>query len=456
MHKTLILIIFSFPLFAQELPDEVFLKTPFQTRNNFNEFILVKGEIYQKPLGSNPLIWKKLKVPNGPKNPISIAVGGAYFQALNGDGTVYTLKSAFDTHQKNYKWTTQWGNPLGKGPGAKLPLDLLAWDFSQLSLKEDKFVLNPLSGRKDFYLGNAHLFWLHKNGRWIKFMDPWVVSDHSYEVCGPFRGRFKSNKLSSAGSLILIMNKYGDMFTRLYDFDLSGHNSVYYRYSYEPQNPNKKHAPRQLPLPGWKNQPKIKGQITDVISVFKSGQGAVNRELRVEGINKNGQTGYWYKDVKDPDWKFQVKNHKLFGKKIKNPPYSMALSTLGPPTSKRFKSTLKTYYTLELLDYHPYCSPSILVVRIGAESLKLNLHSRGTFRTKPRPRGLTDIYLEQNGVVEIPNQTFKNLEKLGPKSQVFIKRFFKNKRWTEVKIQAKKGSIWIKKRLRISWFFKAN
>ena len=50
MHKTLILIIFSFPLFAQELPDEVFLKTPFQTRNNFNEFILVKGEIYQKQI----------------------------------------------------------------------------------------------------------------------------------------------------------------------------------------------------------------------------------------------------------------------------------------------------------------------------------------------------------------------------------------------------------------------
>jgi len=454
MDKIIFLIFLSFPLFAQDLPNEVFLKTPTQTRNNFNEFFLKDGEIFQKPLGSDPSNWKKIEAKNGPKNPISIAVGGAYFQALNNDGTLYTLKSAFDTNPEDYKWSSQWGNPFGKGPGANLPLDLLAWDFSQLSLKEDKFVLNPLSGRKDFYLGNAHIFWLHKNGRWIKFMDPWVVSDHSYEVCAPFRGRFKSIKLSSAGSLILLMNKYGDLFTRLYDFDLSGQNSVYYRYSYDPKKQKKWFAPRALPLPGWQQQPKIKGQITDVISVFKSGAGATDRELRVEGINENAQTGYWYKDVKDKAWKFKIKNHKLFGKRLKNPSYSMALRTLDPPTSKKYKTTYRTYYTLELLDYHPYCSPARLLARIGGEKLMLNLHYRGTFRTKQRPRGLTSRILKQNGVVEIPKKTFENLKNLGPKSKAFIKKYFKNKRWTEIKIEATEKEISVKKRLRLFWVFR--
>lgn len=454
MHKILILIIFSFPLFAQELPDEVFLKTPYQTRNNFNEFILIKGEIYQKRLGTSPLIWKKLEVPNGPKNPISIAVGGAYFQALNGDGTVYTLKSAFDTHQKNYKWTTQWGNPIGKGPGANLPSDMLAWDFSQLSLKEDKFVLNPLSKRKDFYLGNAHLFWLHKNGRWIKFMDPWVVSDHSYEVCGPYRGRFKSINLSSAGSLILIINKYGDMFTRLYDFDLSGHNSVYYRYSYDPAKQKGALAPRQLPLPGWKRQPKIKGRITNIISVFKSGQGATDRELRVEGINSQGETGYWHKDVKDSIWKFRVTNHKLFGRELKNPTWNFSLATLGPSTSKKYTTSYRVNYELELLDYHPYCSPAQFVVRAGGQEIRLKLHYRGTFRTKPRPRGLTAEILEQNGVIEVPQKVLRNYNNLNHNLKLFVNKYLKKKRWTKTKIEATKENILVLKWFKFKWNFK--
>ena len=454
MGKIILLIFLSFPLYGNSLPDEIFLKTPTQTRNNFNEFILIDGEIFQKPIGSDISNWKKLKKENGPKNPISIAVGGSYFQALNYDGVVYTLKSAFDINPKGHKWSTRWGSPLGMGPGAKLPLDRLAWDFSQLSLKEDKFVINPISGKKNFYLGNAHLFWLHKNGRWIKFMDPWVVSDHSYEVCSPYRGRFKSLKLSAAGSLIFLINKYGDMFTRLYDFDLSGHNSVYYRYSYDPKKrQKKKYSIRHLRLAEWKNQPKIKGIIADIISVFKSGEGATDRELRVEGVNENGRSGYWFKDVKDPKWKFQVKNHKLIGHTLKNSTYSMALSTLAPPTSKKYKTTYKTSYSIELLDYHPYCSPARMLVKIGSEKLELNLHYRGTFRTKPRPRGLTDQKLEQNGVVEIPLETFKNL---GPRSKEFIKKYFKNKRWTEIKIKATKDKIEVKRRLRLFWVFRPN
>jgi hypothetical protein len=454
--KTLLILLFLSPsLFADDLPKEIFLKTPTQTRNNFNEFILKDGVIWQKPLGSDSLKWKQVPTKDGPKNPKSIVVGGGYFQALNKDGVVYTLKSAFDIDPVDYKWTTAWGNPLGKGPGANLPSDMLAWDFSQLSLKEDKFVLNPLSKRKDFYLGNAHIYWLHKNGRWIKFMDPWVVSDHSYEVCGPYRGRFKSINLSSAGSLILIINKYGDMFTRLYDFDLSGHNSVYYRYSYDPDKQKGWLAPRQLPLPGWKRQPKIKGRITNIISVFKSGQGATDRELRVEGINSQGETGYWHKDVKAKVWKFKVTKHKLFGKELKNPTWNFSLATLGPSTSKKYTTSYRVNYELELLDYHPYCSPAQFVVRAGGEEIRLKFHYRGTFRTKPRPRGLTDEILEQNGVIEVPQKVLNNYDNLNYNLKLFVKKYLKKKRWTKTKVEATKENILLLKLLRFKWNFKA-
>jgi len=455
MNKIILLIFISFPLFGQELPDEVFLKTPTQTRNNFNEFILKDGIIWQKPLETPKSYWKKIPMEDGPKNPISIAVGGGYFQALNKDGTVYTLKSAFKTNPKKYKWSTAWGHPLGLGPGANLPLDMLAWDFSQLSLKEDKFVLNPLSRKKDFYLGNAHIFWLHKNGRWIKFMDPWVVSDHSYEVCGPFRGRFKAIKLSAAGSLILIMNKYGEMFTRLYDFDLSGHNSVYYAYAYDQKKQKKRMAPRALPLPGWKRQPKIKGYITDTITVFKSGEGATDRELRVEGKNEEGTTGYWYKDVAAKNWKFRVKEHKLFGKEIKNLPYDSSMFGLAPSSSKRYQTDKNQDLQLTLLDYHPYCSPSHLLVQSGDESFVFILHARGTFRIKPRPRGLTDNILDQNGAIQIPDSIFNNLDNQPKGLREFIRKYLKDKQWTKIKLEAKKDSVVVRKKRTFVWKFNA-
>ncbi|RLA63928.1 MAG: hypothetical protein DRQ88_01450 [Epsilonproteobacteria bacterium] len=454
MNKLLILLFLSTSLFAEDLPQEIFLKTPTQTRNNFNEFILKDGVIWQKPLGSAPSNWNKIPMQNGPKNPINIAVGGGYFQALNKDGIVYTLKSAFKTNANKYKWSKNWGHPIGKGPGAKLPLDMRAWDFSQLSLKEDKFVLNPISKKKDFYLGNAHIFWLHRNGRWIKFMDPWVISDHSYEVCGPYRARFKAINLSSAGSLIFLINKYGDMFTRLYDFDLSGHNSIYYRYSYNSRGQKGAFSPRQLPLPGWKRQPKIKGKITNIISVFKSGVGATNRELRVEGINSNGEAGYWHKDVSDSRWNFTKTNHELFGKKLKNSPFSRALNTLGPPDSKRYVTASNSNYELELLDYHPYCSPAQLLIKADGKKLKLKFHYRGTFRTRARPRGLTDAVLEQNGAIEIPQNVLENLEDLNPKLKLFVNKYFKNKRWTKIKIEATKKNILIFKQHKFKWSFK--
>lgn len=449
-------VIFYSSVFAIDLPDQIFLKTPTQTRNNFNEWILIDKEIWVKPLGSNKSAWKKISMVDGPRNPIQIACDGGYFMALNADGQVYTLKSAFKTDPKSFKWNKKWGHPIGMGPGAFLPLDLRGWDFSQLSLKEDKFVLNPATGKKDFYLGNAHIFWLHQNGRWIKFMDPWVVSDHSYEVCGPLRGRFIAINISTAGSLILLINQYGDMYTRMYDFDLAGYNSVYYRYSYNDQTKRTAFYPRQLPLPDWKYQPKISGKITNIISVFKSGEGAVYRELRVEGVNANGQTGYYFKDVNAAQWDFKVTGLPLVGKFIQNNPDYKSDLTLGPSEDRPYSGSEKDF-SLRIPNFNVYCSPNTLRISFDKKTFfDFNLHTRGTFRTKPRPRGLSPLPFELNGVIEIPEHSFKELEKIAPAARTFIKKYLGDKRWTEISAEATDTNLTIRKKRDFTFNLKAD
>ncbi len=443
-------------LFAFELPDQIFLKTPTQTRNNFNEWILVGRDIYQKPLGSSKTQWRKISMVEGPTAPIQIACDGGYFMALNADGQVYTLKSAFKTDPKSFKWGKKWGHPIGMGPGAFLPFDMRGWDFSQLSLKEDKFVLNPLSGKKDFYLGNAHIFWLHHNGRWIKFMDPWVISDHSYEVCGPLRGRFSAINISTAGSLILLINQFGDMYTIRYDFDLAGYNSVYYRYSYEDQSRRNAFYPRQLPLPDWRYQPKVSGKITNIISVFKSGEGAVFRELRVEGQNDKGQTGYFFKDVNGSNWDFKVTNLPLMGKFIQNSPDYKSEQNLGPSEDKSYSGSDQDF-TISVPNFNIYCTPSKLRISFAKDVFfDFNLHTRGTFRTKPRPRGLTKEPMELNGVIEIPEHEFLEIEKTHPVIRAFIKKYLKKKRWTEISAQASEKNLIIKEKRDFTFNLKAD
>jgi hypothetical protein len=287
-------------------------------------------------------------------------------------------------------------------------------------------------------------------------MDPWVVSDHSYEVCGPLRGRFTAINMSTAGSLILLIDQYGDMYTRRYDFDLAGYNSVYYRYSYNDQTKRTAFYPRQLPLPDWRYQPKISGKITNVISVFKSGEGGIARELRVEGVNDKGQTGYYFKDVAASQWDFKVTNLPLFGKFISNSPDFKSDLTLGPSEDKPY-SGMEKDFSLSVPNFHIYCSPNILRVSFGKEGFfDFNLHTRGTFRTKPRPRGLNSDPFELNGVIEIPESAFNEMDKIKPAARAFIKKYLDDKRWTEISAVATDKNLSIMKKRDFTFNLKAD
>ncbi len=143
------------------------------------------------------------------------------------------------------RWTTRsrartsstgrkrWGPPLWEGPGRKLPGRVIAWAWSVLSPAEDKTwtdvggTRHPVGERKV-----SHIWALRDGGRRMTFMDPWLPDDDSYEMCGPYRSRFRAVNLSASGSQIFVIGAHGDLFTRLYDFDLAGHDEVFMSYAY--------------------------------------------------------------------------------------------------------------------------------------------------------------------------------------------------------------------------------
>ena len=99
-----------------------------------------------------------------------------------------------------------------------------------ISPVEDHNWTDPAGNRTAIGAGKvSHIWGLRRGGRRLTFWDPWLPLDESYEMCGPHRGRFRAVNLSASGSWVFVIGRRGDMFTRPYDFDLSGHDDVLLR-----------------------------------------------------------------------------------------------------------------------------------------------------------------------------------------------------------------------------------
>src|SRR5439155_381971 len=147
------------------------------------------------------------------------------------------------------------------------------------------------------------------------------ADDDEMIAIGPERGRVRAVDMSASGSTVFVINRFGDMFTRLYDFDISGPDSFFLDYSYEDQRGVQDPA-IQLPPEPWREQPKIPGRITGAISIEKVGLGSIHRTLRVEGVH-GGVTGFWEKDITEPDigdWRFVPTGAPLEGEPLSNSP----------------------------------------------------------------------------------------------------------------------------------------
>ena len=400
------------------LPPAVPLRTATETYNRRYEFATRGGRIFGRNRGAEGP-WREMALPPCFAGRVaSISLDDDEMIALDTARRVYTMDNALKDASL-FNWTSRWGTPFWTGLGYSLPDGVEAWSWSVISPLEDVNWTDPAGNRTAIGSGKvSHIWGLRTGGQRLTFWDPWLPLDESYEMCGPHRGRFKAVNLSASGSYVFVIGRFGDTYTRLYDFDISGHDPVFFSYSYQDQRGKGDGAPIQLPAAPWVRQPKIPGTITSAISIHKVGVDAIHRILRVEG-ERSGRTGWWERDTAAPPeagWAFHESGLPLRGVRLRN----TGSTELGAVEDERYRMSTPDV-TAELLDFNVYCSPARLRVTRGGRTEDLLIHHVDGLRQHARGRGLDDVPRAQEGVVAHPDGRFEQATVEATRERVTIK-----------------------------------
>lgn len=363
-----------------------------------------------------------------------LSVDGSRLVVLANGGRVYTLESADQTPEL-WWWTSRFGSPIWLNPGGTyVRSDQRAWSFSWLdpiytsvipfeqraTWTDDAGHSHPVGGA-----GVTTVYTLSQDGTRIYILDPWLPGgdplkpgskrfggDYSYEMQGPLDGRFAARNLSSAGSTTFLINDYGDMYTRLWDFDMSGADTLFFSYTPDDQG-NLKGAPNnfegffaqypflralfpqpyakfQLPPPAWVRQPKVPGEVTSQISIQQTGYTSDDRELRVEG-RKDGKLGYWRKPI-DPDasWIFVPVpgQRRLSEPPLDNRPGDTSRLTMVAPSGNDYSGRYRGA-TVSTSDFDHAAETVDLKICKGGACTTLTAFIAPTPRPNWTPAGLT-------------------------------------------------------------------
>jgi hypothetical protein len=424
------------------LPARVDLTSPTRARNRRWYFALDGGRLYYKPnveRTGHGGQWQGVALPACLDGHLrEIAADDDELTATDEGRAIYTMDQALGSPDL-FNWTSRWGLPFWLGPGYTVPADARAWAWSVVSPREDRNWIDPAGNPQAIGDGKvSHIWSLGADSRRLTLNDPWLPLDRSYEMCGPYRARFTARSLAASGSTIFVMDRFGDLYTRMFDFDISGLDNLFFRYSYEDQRGQSNPA-IQLPPAQWIQHPKIPGRITDRISIEKMGTGAVHRVMLVEGLDSHGHTGYWQKDVTelgDGAWRFVATGLPLTGTHVANPPEDASARTLGPGEDARYVHD-GPGWTAEIPDFHPSCDPDTLRVRFGhGHFVDLVLHVVDRIRTAPRARGLDDQPRIYTATIEVPAAARANAE-----ARAFVDRELGGRRFTTTDLSATRAAV---------------
>jgi len=446
--------------------DHVFFRGNQRSHNSKHYACIIDSDIWVKPntmRTGEEGPWEKIQgLPEDLAGDVTeFAMDDEHIIALNSSRQVYTMWAA-NKDIEDFRWQKAWGFPFWYGPGIQLRDDLIKWDFTVVSIDEDEHWTDPAGNLHAVGAGKcSHITMLCEDGNRLSFNDPWLPLDYSYEIGLPFRGKFIAKNLSSSGSTHFITNKFGDMYTRLFDFDISGLDALFMPCSYEDMR-GKKNPKIQLPAEDWAMQPKIDTEselasITDRISITKYGKNCLKRTLRVEGTNEYGNTGYYEKEMADMDgshWEFHRTDKELRGTPLENRQSDNSTATLVEKTEDRHYDrnldiSLPEYvdnwswrwiynweWAATLNSFNCYHSPTTITIQIGDTSFDLNLHYRGTIRIVARERGLDDNPRKFDGAIEIPPELAEKAYDPESLAAQFMDDYLNNSRWTDVKIEA--------------------
>jgi len=461
----------------KDAPDAVLFRSNLRSFNSKHYAIVCGKQIHVRPNtertgAKGP--WQKLdKLPAALAGDVAgISMDDRFLMAANSGGRLWQMTNA-NKQVTAFKWNEYRGMPFGMGPHNYLPKGTLKWDQSVVSPEEDKNYTDPAGNKFEVgWATCAHFIVLRPGGRWIAFNDAWLPADLNYEVCGPRRGRFRAVNLSASGSTFMVINRYGDIYTRLWDWDISGPNTAFYKYSYYDQT-GKANPARQLPAAPWKLQAKIKGRVTDRISLHKIGKDCLRRVMRVEGVDGSGKIGYYEKELMGAAWTFRSTGAAgVVGKPLDNKPVDTSGKDLAKAEDVRYTRNMAALASLsstpkkgtglgddewaaELLDFNCYCSPARLRVHLSKGStLDLLLHTTETLRLDVRQgRGLDSKPRPRNGTIEVPAATLAARKTLAVKARRFIAGYLGGKQFTALEVKATSTSVVLKMGSTTNWTF---
>jgi hypothetical protein len=390
---------------AATLPDVVTFKTTRETFSNEYAFALRRGRIYVRPAlvgrGEAGEPWRRLEVPSCLDGTVTAISADHRFLVALGPGRQVYSHDMPGGDLSAERWTWRWGPYFWTGSGMTMFPDVRRWATSEFTSSE---TFTDTSGRRHHPIGVGTVYLLRGDGR-ITYLDPWLPQDQSREVCGPRRGTLPIANLSASGSTVFVVDERGGLFTRLYDFDVSGANTVFGDYSWERHRPASDER-WQLPGPGWVRHPRPPGTVTDRISIAKTGPDAADRLMRVEGSDGRGRRVVWEKRIGQDSWRAVARGGRPEGRPL-------PLSTRrGPsaPADLRYAGTVGGTRAV-VPDFNAECSPASLRVQVADGLwLRLRLHSSDGMRQEVRERGLTDVPREYNGAIEVPARVWRSLD----------------------------------------------
>lgn len=404
---------------AAGLPDRVVFRTTSETFSNEYAFVLRDGLVYVRPAtagrGAPGEPWRRLELPSCLDGRVlELSADHRLLVLLDRERQIYAHDMPGGDLSPE-RWTWRWGPYFWTGAGMRMPAAVRTWATSEFTSAER---FTDSSGREQTPIGVATVYLLRDGGRRITYLDPWLPTDESREVCGPRRGTVALAGLSASGSTVFAVSRRAELFTRLYDFDVSGANTVFGRFSWAQDRPASD-TRWQLPGPGWTRHAVPPGTITDRISISKTGRHARERLLRVAGRTPRGRIGYWEKPLDAPGrgaWRFHATGGPLPGTVVSRRTRPAPVA----PEHRRYAGTVAGR-PAEVADLHAECSPATLRVAV-ADGLPLDLllHTSDGLRQETRAAGLDDTPREYNGALEVPRATWATLDRADPRLRAWI------------------------------------
>lgn len=269
------------------------VKTAAETSDHRFHYAICDGKIFFRPIDvDKDSPWKEIPFS---KPPISISADNGRLIVVDAKRQVHMANTeglAFRKVADNWEatsfdleWKKEWlsGHCLGRVFPAMRSSRLFAMECPRSIALSHK-------GTE----AHSFVYMLNSDGSRIFVADSRLKNGFRNEITGPENGRFAAESLAASGSTLFVFKREKDehgiethkMYTRFADLD----------------------SIRILPPEVWREQPPIplinEARLSKNIAVFQTGSSPQDRELRVEGTDKNGRGGYYAKKIEDRVWVF--------------------------------------------------------------------------------------------------------------------------------------------------------